>query len=324
MSMRNHEVKFDRYECGEGNACSIAWGPIIGGVLGAAGSILGSKEQADSMEYAADRNAENARPKYYGPGMDAVPGLLNDAAGIYGNSGFAPGTNPLQLLGRQNALGYAEGALPGMIGSAQDSWLRGLNPGLDPYVGAMIESGQNDLAQDFARYILPRISDQAQATGGYGGSRQGVAQGIAAEGLMEAQGDLAANLLSNAYGQSLGQQRAAWAAAPSMAGLGYMPSQTQQDIGAMYRQDAMQPAQNAQGYSQFLNPYFNPGGGFQSGYQAAPSTIGAGIQGAMGGGLVGNWVSNAFQSNPYGVNLSNAPASVNSSLNNLWGGVIGQ
>ena len=294
--MRNHEAKFARYECGEGNACSIAWGPIIGGALGLAGSLFGSKEQADSMEYAADRNAENARPKYYGPGMDAVPGLLNDAAGIYGNSGFAPGTNPLQLLGRQNALGYAEGALPGMIGSAQDSWQRGLNPGLDPYVGAMISAGQNDLAQNFQRNTLPYLSGRASATGGFGSGRHQIGEGLAAEGLMEAQGDLAANLLSDAYGQSLGQQRAAWAASPQMAGLGYMPSQTQQDIGALYRQDATQPAQNAQGYSQFLSPYFNPGGGFQSGYQPAPSMIGAGIQGAMGGGLVGNWVSNAFQS----------------------------
>lgn len=185
-----------------------------------------------------------------------------------------------------------------MVGAAQESWQRGLNPGLDPYVGAMIESGQNDLTQDYLRNIMPAISDQAQATGGYGGSRQGVAQGIAAEGLMEAQGDLSARLLSQAYQDSLGQQRAAWNAAPSMAGLGLMPSQLQQDIGGQYQQDASQPAANAQAYSAFLNPYFNPGGGFQSNYQAAPSAIGGALQGALGGGMVGNWVSNAFNQSP--------------------------
>jgi hypothetical protein len=320
--MRNQNWRFDKYECGEGNACSIAWGPIIGGVLGAAGSIFGAKEEADAMEYAADRNAENARPKYYGPGMGAVPGLLGDAADIYGQSGFAPPTNPLQLLGRENQLGYAEGALPGLIGSVQASWQRGLNPGLDPYVGAMIESAQNDQTQDFQRNIMPAISDRAQATGGYGGSRQGVAQGIAAEGLLEAQGDVTARLLSNAYRDNLGQQRAAWAVSPQMAGLGFMPSQTQQDVGALYRQDAMQPAQNIQGYSQFLSPYVNPGGGFQSNYQPAPSLIGAGVQGALGGGLVGNWVSNAF-STPQGALVNPAQFATTFDPNNDRQGLFG-
>ena len=88
-----------------------------------------------------------------------------------------------------------------------------------------------------------------------------MAEGIAAEGLLESLGDVEARMLSNAYGQTLGQQRAAWGAAPAMAGLGFMPAQTQMDVGAMYRGDAMAPAQNLSGFQGTTLPYFTAGFG---------------------------------------------------------------
>ncbi len=294
--MRNHNAKYERMECGEGPTCDIAWGPIIGGGLGLIGSIVGGKKQADAMERAADKNAENARPKYYGPGMQYIPGLLGDAQRLYKQGGFAPPVNPLELLGRQNALGYAEGRLPGLIDATQQSWLTGLNPSLNPYVGSMIESAQQDLTQDFLRNVMPAISDNAQSVGGYGGSRQGVAQGIASEGLLEGLGDISTRLLSNAYGQGLQQQRAAWNMAPQMLQMGLMPSQLQQDIGGLYRGDARQPAENLMGYSQFLSPYFNPGGGFQSNYQAGPNPWAQGLAGAGVGMKLGQQLGNVFGS----------------------------
>ena len=278
--MRNHNDKFDRYECGEGNHCHIPI-PLIAAGLGLAGSalgFLGSREQSNSQEAANEQNA----PQYYGPGLDYVPGLLGDAQSIYGQQGFAPPANPLEMLGRQNQLGYAEGALPGMIGSAQQSWMQGLDPSLNPYVGMMIQAGQNDLAQEFQRNVLPFIADQAQAVGGYGGARQGVAQGIAAEGLLEAQGDLSARLLSDAYGQGLNQQQAAWQMAPNMLNMGFLPSQTQQQVGGLYRQDEALPAANLAGFAGMVSPFVRGSQG--SAAQPLPSSWGGAFNG-LGMGL---------------------------------------
>lgn len=299
--MRNHNERFDRYECGEGNTCS--WiGNVLGAVIGGGLGLLDQKSTNDAEERAADKNAEAMKPQFYGPGVAYGGKILGDASSIYGNSGFAPKTNPLQLLGRHNQLGYAENMLPGMIGAAQQSWMQGLNPGLDPYVGAMIEAGQNDLTQEFQRNVMPYIADQSQSTGGYGGSRQGVAQGIAAEGLLEAQGDLEARLLSDAYGRSLQHQQAAWNQAPHMTGLGLMPSQLQQEIGGQYKQDALRQAQNLQGYQQAVQPWYafsqggNPG---NPGYTAGGSMLTAGLGGAFAGagigGELGGWLNNAMQ-----------------------------
>ena len=247
---------------------------LIGGLMGQ----QGAREQARAIQQA---NVQN-RPQFFGPGLPYARRMLGDAESLYGEQGFAPTTNPLELMGRRSQLGYAEGALPGLIGAAQGSWLQGLNPALNPYVGSMIQAAQNDLIQDYQRYTLPAIADQSQYTGGYGGSRQGVAQGIASEGLLEALGDVSTRMLGQAYGQGLQQQRAAWGAMPNMLQAGMMPGGAQQDIGAMYRQDLTQPAQNLIGYSGLISPYVGRVGGAPA--QPVPSTT-AGLATGAGAGL---------------------------------------
>lgn len=282
--MRSHVEKFDRFEFGEGSHCSIGFGSLIAPVVGGlVNTIFGD----DDAPYAQPILESSRSP--WAPAVPAAELALSEAQRIYGAGGFAPLPNPLELLGRENLLDYGEGALPGMIGAAQESWMRGLDPGLDPYVSSMIQAAQNDLVQDYQRNIMPGIADRAQAVGGYGGSRQGVAEGIAAEGLLEALGDVETHLLSDAYRQSLGQQRAAWGAAPAMAGLGFMPSQTQMDVGAMYRSDAAAPARNLLAFQSATQPYFTAGFGSSTqpnlGYQPP-------INRFLGGAFAGNQLWN--------------------------------
>lgn len=257
-----------------------AIGSIGGGLLG----FLGSKERARAVE----RANEDMGLRPWGPVTPYMTDYMGDARNIYESGGFAPQANPLELMGRANTLGYAEGLLPELIGSAHRSWLQGLQPGLNPYVAPMIQAAQQDLVQDFMRNVMPAISDQAQGVGGYGGSRQGVAQGIASEGLLEALGDVETSLLSNAFNQAQGQQRAAWGAMPSMLQAGFLPSAAQQDTGAQYRADLAQPAANLTGYGSAMSPFFQ----FTN---VAPAPVTQSPYGsALGGALVGNRLGGMF------------------------------
>ena len=192
MSSRNHNWKQEAHEGGEG-VTKCNWIPIAAAVISAAGSYLASRQQAKAQERAAERTneqqAQNMQPQMWGPAQPYAEGLLKDAKSLYQQQAFMPGVNPLQLLGRANALGYAEGLLPQHIGAAQASWRRGLDPGIDPYVSGMIRMAHRGMLEDYSRNILPQIAGRAQAVGGYGGSRQGVAQGIATEGLLSRMGD---------------------------------------------------------------------------------------------------------------------------------------
>lgn len=316
--MRNHNWKFDKYECGEGNACAI-WATVIPPLIGLGANLLANKQKNDASEKAADKNVEAARLQPWAPAEPYMKDFMADAEDLYNRGGFSPQTNPLELLGRENTLGYAEGRLPNLIDAAQSSWLSGLDPGLNPYVPQMIQAAQNDLTQDYLRNIMPAISDRAQATGGYGGSRQGVAQGIASEGLLEAHGDVSARLLGDAFDSSLAHTRAAWNAAPSMMNAGFMPSDAEMAMGEKYQDDARRPGENLAGYGQVMNPFFRMSGGPANAYSPASSPVAAGVGGALTGyGAYDAWTKNRAAGTQPPSNVTIAPNSYNSS-SDLYG-----
>ena len=218
-------------------------GAEIGPAIGAAGSLAGGLLGKKSADSSNEANLEAAMINK-GPWSGAEPyikQILGDAQKIYGDQGFAPDPNLLELLGRYNSLGYAEGTLPGLIASAQGSWMQGLDPGLNPWADRMVAATNKDLTQQFAREVLPRISDEAISMGGLGGGRQGVAQGLASEGLMEAMGDANTQIRGQAYRDMLGHQQAAWGQMGNMLNAGFLPSDAQQRVGGQYRQDHMLP-----------------------------------------------------------------------------------
>ena len=75
------------------------------------------------------------------------------------------------------------------------------NPALKAQVDAAMGRQKDNFDQ-----ALGGIRSGAEATGSYGGSRQGIAEGLAAKGLAQAQGDTAANMYSNAYNLGFGAQ----------------------------------------------------------------------------------------------------------------------
>lgn len=76
---------------------------------------------------------------------------------------------------------------------------------LDP----VVQSAQSKLADTFNQSTLPTIGRSATAAGQYGSSRQGIAEGLAAQGLANAQGDIATNLYNSAYQNAQNNQSTA-------------------------------------------------------------------------------------------------------------------
>lgn len=73
----------------------------------------------------------------------------------------------------------------------------GNNPAVTGMAKAIGEQFNNQLSQT----VLPGIGANAQLAGGFGGSRQGVAEGNAIQGMTQAFGNSLANLYGNAYAQ---------------------------------------------------------------------------------------------------------------------------
>ncbi len=240
------------------------------------------------------------------------------------------GFNPLQQQGQQMALGYAD-TLPGILGNAQSGWQFGLNPLANPYLqgaagtgtydalrsmmsatpdmdvwGPVMDAAQRRPLQAFNEQVLPGIRSGAIGSGQYGGSRQGIAEGIAMRGLGDTLGDIqsriaqmaasealqqrtagagiGAGLLSGAYGTTAGLLSNALSQSPAMAGLGLLPSTIYQGVG---QQQQQQPLQSLQAYQGLI------GGGY-GGQQTTPyfsnpalSRLGGGLMGYQLGGLLG-------------------------------------
>lgn len=211
--------------------------------------------------------------------------------------------NQLELLGRSNALGYGTSPqLQDLIGAGQSGITQALQGGLNPYLEQLLAMGNREITDQYLRGTLPGIQTDAIAAGGLGSSRQGVAEGLAAEGASKAMGDFSTKLLSDAYGQNLDQQSRAWLAANQMAQLGFLPSQTQQQVGGQYNADTqlmLQDAINRWNYEQqapwdLLSRYQGVVGGQGYGSQqtSSASTPGAmlGTAGMLGYGLY-DWLS---------------------------------
>ena len=98
------------------------------------------------------------------------------------------------------------------------------DPASNPYIRQIIERAQAQTLQDFQQNVLPSIQNQQEAVGGFGGSRQGVAEGIGLQGVADANADIAAQILYDSYNQDLARQQ-------NLLGLGTQADLNRRGIG---------------------------------------------------------------------------------------------
>lgn len=142
----------------------------------------------------------------------------------------------------------AAGALQGAIGGTQRAMQAPLQVGayMNPYTSAVIDRTQQDIERQ-RQMAANQLGAQATAARAFGGSRQGVAEGVMAGEYGRMAGDIAAQQRQAGYTQALDaamRDRAARAAAASqLGGLGQQAFQTGQAItAAQERQGLMQQA----------------------------------------------------------------------------------
>jgi len=155
--------------------------------------------------------ADNLYGQPMDPSINRGYGLLEDVAGGYDPQSYLD-TAGQGLTGAGINLGMGTNALNTMLDPNQM-----LNPDSNPYLSRYADAMARPITQNLTERILPSIRSDAIGSGGYGGSRQGIAEGIAARGAAEAIGDRTAGLYSQAYGQGLNAMQGAAGMLPGYA-----------------------------------------------------------------------------------------------------------
>jgi hypothetical protein len=160
-----------------------------------------------------------------------------------GNQAVAPFT-PAQQQGQQMTLGAA-GQMEPVLGSAAgtNQYLSSgafLDPGSNPYVQNAVKAATDPIFQDLSQRTLPGQQATAGAGSGvnYGGSREGVQEGLDVQGAQRAAGQAGANIMNTALGQGLTATNQAIQQAPTTAGSLALPGGVTSAVGDVQQQQA--------------------------------------------------------------------------------------
>lgn len=222
----------------------------------------------------------------------------------YGGSQIQ-GFDPLQEEGQEMALAAAkkQQETADQASQATKFLLNDvLSPDSNPYLRQYIEAATRPINEQLTQGTLPSIRGEANTAGQFGSSRQGIAEGLAAQGASRAIGDTTAGIATTAYGQGLDAQGRALALAPQTQAMQAQSAITTSGVGDVRRN--MDQARLTEEISRFYNeqmlPYIQgsqlaglvgaiPGGGTTttaSGAQGNP--LMSGLGGAASGAALGS------------------------------------
>jgi hypothetical protein len=128
-------------------------------------------------------------------------GQITDYVSQFLNRGTTPGVQTDARL--DDALGFALG------GALEEG---------NPYLQNMIDTATRPLTENFTQNVLPTLGSAAQRAGAFGGSRQGIVEGLAAGETAKAIGDVSSGLSYDAYNRALQLMETGIGAGVSMRG----------------------------------------------------------------------------------------------------------
>lgn len=215
---------------------------------------------------------ETYTPQYY-PGQTVAGFAPLQTQGFGIQEAFAQG-------GGANLQNQALGAAGYGLGSSI------LDVAQNPYVTGMADAAIRRAYDPLAKQ-LAGIRGGAVRSGGYGGSRQGIAEGTAIGAANRNALDAAANIYGQAYDQGLGHQLGTMGRVPSLMSSGFglgsqlanigqqQQAQQQQEINAAIQAHEFQqqlPYSQLSQYANVFNPLSSFGGGTATTTSPAPST----------------------------------------------------
>lgn len=150
----------------------------------------------------------------------AMPGISKFAASVpqrYQGNTVAGFTDP-QVAGQNQALTQAQGqtSLANNAAGTTSAWLspEALNVQNNPAVQQQLDANRQSVTDQLLQSTLPQIRSGAEATGNFGSSRRGVAEGLASTGASKALASANASTLNNAYNSNVDAQLKALGLAP--------------------------------------------------------------------------------------------------------------
>lgn len=185
--------------------------------------------------------------------------LYQNAQNLYNQ----PAQNATQLMGQQSGLDYAtSGGLSNLVNQSQNALSMTLSPQQNPYLGQAIQAATRPITQNYQENVLGGITDGAVQAGQTGGTRQGVAEGIAARDYMNKIGDVSSQMSYAGYNDNMNRLLQGLGQSSNIANLGMLPGTLQYGIGSQQNQA---PWQQAAKYQSLIGgPTVLSGGGNSS------------------------------------------------------------
>src|SRR6266516_1320453 len=168
--------------------------------------------------------------------------------------------NPTQTQGASDILS-STGAQSGVVNNAAGASQfltsgNALDPNTNPGLRGTIDAATRPIWQGLTESALPAIRGEAVGSGNYGGSRQGIAEGIATRGAEQAAGDTANKIAYSGYNTGLDSMIKALGLAPTTAQSLTTPGATETAVGDYQHQ--LEQAKLTEAGQRYLQPYTEP------------------------------------------------------------------
>lgn len=198
------------------------------------------------MSKNAGNTSTMAETNYPSFQLPAVQQMISEAQRLYASPGpsLFPGSrvapfNPLEQQGQEALVGAANTSLPAIAnGAGQYAGFnlgKGRDPNANPYFQSTLNSAVRPIREQLLEQVLPSIRNQSLVAGTYGGSRQGIAEGLATKGAINAAQDTTANLSSQEYNNAQNRAMSTLNFLPTLQSLITAPGQVLSGVGETQR-----------------------------------------------------------------------------------------
>lgn len=148
---------------------------------------------------------------------------------------FTPAQRQAQQQAAQFAQGQGQQLATDAVGANQFALGPVLYPQSNPALQGYIDAATRPIRQQFTEEIMPSIASGAVGNNAFGGSRQAIAEGLAADRAMRAVGDTAATVANEGYQAGLDTFAKGLALAPQTFQGGLAPATTVGAVGEQQR-----------------------------------------------------------------------------------------
>ena len=208
-----------------------------------------------------DRDPWDVAIPYMQGGFKESAKLYNEHNPQYYGGQTQAGFSPDQLTAQQGTRDFATQGAPSIMNPAMQAYQQGTNPNMldvanNPYVNNMAQAAA-DRAYGGLSGQMANIRGGAIMSGGYGGGRQGIAEGNALAGAYDSANQAAAGIYSDAYGQGLGHQANTLGMTGGLMNAGFSPYGALGTSGAQQQGREQALIQDAQSQHEFIQnqPY---------------------------------------------------------------------